>query len=150
MGFPEALIIGLGAAQYQQQGAIGKYNQSIQNRNAQIAEQEAAQMEKQLEFDIGKFNQQFEKLEGTQIVNTAKSGVDFSGTAARIARANAEEAELQRQVMAYNTKIGQAQKFEEANFSRIQGSLARQQAKLAQIKTVSDTGTSLLKMGGYV
>jgi hypothetical protein len=150
MGFPEALVIGLGAAQYKQQGAIGKYNQAIQNRNAQIAEQEAAQMEKQLEFDIGKFNQQFEKLEGTQIVNTAKSGVDFSGTAARIARANAEEAELQRQVMAYNTKIGQAQKFEEANFSRIQGSLARQQAKLAQIKTVSDTGTSLLKMGGYV
>ena len=145
-----AVVGALGAAQYQQQGAIGKYNQSIQNRNAQIAEQEAAQMEKQLEFDIGKFNQQFEKLEGTQIVNTAKSGVDFSGTAARIARANAEEAELQRQVMAYNTKIGQAQKFEEANFSRIQGSLARQQAKLAQIKTVSDTGTSLLKMGGYI
>jgi hypothetical protein len=150
MGFPAAVVGALGAAQYQQQGAIGKYNQSIQNRNAQIAEQEAAQMEKQLEFDIGKFNQQFEKLEGTQIVNTAKSGVDFSGTAARIARANAEEAELQRQVMAYNTKIGQAQKFEEANFSRIQGSLARQQAKLAQIKTVSDTGTSLLKMGGYI
>jgi hypothetical protein len=150
MGWEMAVVGALGAAQYQQQGAIGKYNQSIQNRNAQIAEQEAAQMEKQLEFDIGKFNQQFEKLEGTQIVNTAKSGVDFSGTAARIARANAEEAELQRQVMAYNTKIGQAQKFEEANFSRIQGSLARQQAKLAQIKTVSDTGTSLLKMGGYI
>ena len=150
MGFPAVAVGALGFAQYQQQGAIGKYNQSIQNRNAQIAEQEAAQMEKQLEFDIGKFNQQFEKLEGTQIVNTAKSGVDFSGTATRIARANAEEAELQRQVMAYNTKIGQAQKFEEANFSRIQGSLARQQAKLAQIKTVSDTGTSLLKMGGYV
>ena len=150
MGFPAVAVGALGLAQYQQQGAIGKYNQSIQNRNAQIAEQEAAQMEKQLEFDIGKFNQQFEKLEGTQIVNTAKSGVDFSGTAARIARANAEEAELQRQVMAYNTKIGQAQKFEEANFSRIQGSLARQQAKLAQIKTVSDTGTSLLKMGGYI
>jgi chromosome segregation ATPase len=150
MGFPAVAVGALGFAQYQQQGAIGKYNQSIQNRNAQIAEQEAAQLEKQLEFDIGKFNQQFEKLEGTQIVNTAKSGVDFSGTAARIARANAEEAELQRQVMAYNTKIGQAQKFEEANFSRIQGSLARQQAKLAQIKTVSDTGTSLLKMGGYI
>ena len=150
MGFPAVAVGALGFAQYQQQGAIGKYNQSIQNRNAQIAEQEAAQMEKQLEFDIGKFNQQFEKLEGTQIVNTAKSGVDFSGTATRIARANAEEAELQRQVMAYNTKIGQAQKFEEANFSRIQGSLARQQAKLAQIKTVSDTGTSLLKMGGYI
>jgi chromosome segregation ATPase len=150
MGFPAVAVGALGFAQYQQQGAIGKYNQSIQNRNAQIAEQEAAQLEKQLEFDIGKFNQQFEKLEGTQIVNTAKSGVDFSGTATRIARANAEEAELQRQVMAYNTKIGQAQKFEEANFSRIQGSLARQQAKLAQIKTVSDTGTSLLKMGGYI
>jgi hypothetical protein len=42
----------------------GKYNQAVQNRNAQIAEQEAAQIEKQLEFDIARFDQQFEQLQG--------------------------------------------------------------------------------------
>ena len=59
MGFPEALVIGLGAAQYKQQGAAGKYNQAVQNRNAQIAEQGAAQIEKQLEFSKNNFHNFF-------------------------------------------------------------------------------------------
>jgi chromosome segregation ATPase len=133
----------------QQAGAIGKYNQAIQNRNAQVKEQEAQQIEKQLEFDIAQFDKQFEKLEGTQIVNTLKSGAEFSGSASRIARANAEEAELQKQVMEYNSKIGQAQKMEEANFARMQGGLARMQAKQAQLGYYAKAGQSLLKMGGY-
>ena len=49
----------------QQANAIGKFNQSVANRNATIAEQEAAQQEKLTEFDIAKFNQSFEvKLTG--------------------------------------------------------------------------------------
>jgi hypothetical protein len=51
--------------------------------------------------------------------------------------------------MEYNAKIGQARKFEEANFSRIQGQVARNAARSAQIGTIVQTGTSLLKMGGY-
>ena len=35
-----AVVGAIGAAQYQQQGAIGKYNQAVANRNAQVAEQE--------------------------------------------------------------------------------------------------------------
>jgi hypothetical protein len=50
--------------------------------------------------------------------------------------------------MDYNAKIGQAKKFEEANFSRIQGNVARQQAKIAQLNTLTQTGTSLLRMQG--
>ena len=38
---------------------------------------------------------------------------------------------------------------EEANFARISGTIARNEAKMAQISTVAQTGTSLLKMGGY-
>jgi hypothetical protein len=65
VGWTTAVVAGLGVMQYQQQGAIGKYNQSVQNRNATIAEQEAAMIEKQLEFDIGRFDQQFTQLQGT-------------------------------------------------------------------------------------
>jgi len=149
MGWQMAVVGALGAAQYQAQGAAGKYNQAVANRNAQIAEQEAAQIEKQLEFDIAQFDKQFRELQGTTEVNLNKSGVvSGEGTSARIARYNAEQAELQKNIMDYNSKVKQAQKIEEANFSRIQGTLARQQAKIAQIKTVSDTGTSLLKMKG--
>ena len=148
MGFPEALVIGLGAAQYKQQGAAGKYNQAIQNRNAQIAEQEAAQIEKQLEFDLARFDQKFQQLQGQTNVAIAKSGADISGTGLRILRSNAQQAEIEKNIMDYNAKIGQAKKFEEANFSRIQGNVARQQAKIAQLGTLTQTGTSLLRMQG--
>jgi len=139
-------VAGIGALQYQQQGAIGKYNQSIQNRNAQIAEQEAAQIEKQLEFDIGQFDQQFQQLTGQTKVATLKSGVTLEGTGLRILRYNAEQAEIQKSVMDYNSKVAVGKKMEEANFARIQGQVARQQAKMAQINTIARTGTSLMNM----
>jgi hypothetical protein len=142
------VVGGLGFMQYQQQGAAGKYNQAIQNRNAQIAEQEAAQIEKQLEFDIARFDQKFQQLQGQTTTRILKTGADLSGTGLRVLRANAEEAEKERNIMEYNAKIGQAKKFEEANFFRIQGQVARQQARSAQISTLFSTGTSLLSMGG--
>lgn len=137
----------LGVAQYQQQGAIGKYNQNVFNRNALISEQEAVQTEKQKEFDIAQFDKKFQQLEGETKVNLAKSGVvQGSGTAYKIAIANAREAELQRNIIEYNAKVSTNKKIEEANFARISGNLARQQAKLVQISTIATTGTSLLTM----
>jgi hypothetical protein len=132
--------------QYQQQGAAGKFNQSVQNRNAQIAEQEAAQMQKQLEFDLGRFDKQFIQVQGQTTTRILKTGADLSGSGLRILRANAEEAELQKNIMEYNSQVGQAKKLEEANFSRIQGQIARQTARSAQISTLMSTGTSLLGM----
>jgi hypothetical protein len=146
---PYLIVGGLGAMQYQQQGAAGKYNQAIQNRNAEIATQEAAQIEKQLEFDISRFNEKFDQLQGQTTTRIAKTGADFSGTGLRILRANAQQAEVERNIMEYNAKIGQARKFEEANFFRIQGQVARQTAKTAQMSTIMSTGTSLLGMSGY-
>jgi hypothetical protein len=147
---PYLIVGGLGAMQYQQQGAAGKYNQAIQNRNAEIATQEAAQIEKQLEFDISRFNEKFDQLQGQTNTRIAKTGADFSGTGLRILRANAQQAEVERNIMEYNAKIGQARKFEEANFFRIQGQVARQTAKSAQMSTIMSTGKSLLGMGGYL
>ena len=138
----------LGVAQFQQQGAAGKYNQAVQNRNAQVAEQQAAQIEKQLETDLVRFDQDFQKFQGEAKVAIAKTGAEFSGSSLRALRYNAEQAELEKNVMEYNAKIGAAQKFEEANFARIQGTMARQQARMAQLQTVSQIGTSLLAMQG--
>jgi hypothetical protein len=72
-----------------------------------------------------------------------------SGTGARITMANAIEAEMEKNVMQYNANIGTARKMEEANFSRISGQMAKQQARLAQIQTLSKTGSSLLNMGAF-
>ena len=146
---PYLIVGGLGALQYQQQGATGKFNQAVQNRNAQISEQEAAQMQKQLEFDLARFDQKFAQVQGQTNVSIAKSGASLEGgTGLRILRANAVEAQLQKNIMEYNSKVGQAKKMEEANFFRIQGQIARQQARSAQISTLFSTGTSLLTMGG--
>jgi hypothetical protein len=151
MGLETAALVavgGLGVAQYQQQGATGKFNQAVQNRNAQVSEQEAAQMQKQLEFDLSRFDQQFSKIQGQTNVSIAKSGAALEGTGLRVLRANAVEAELQKNIMEYNSQVGQARKMEEANFYRIQGQVARQQARSAQMSTLFSTGTSLLSMGG--
>jgi len=152
MGLETAALVavgGLGVAQYQQQGATGKFNQAVQNRNAQISEQEAAQMQKQLEFDLQRFDQQFDKIQGATTTSVLKSGVGLEGgTGLRLLRANAVEAQLQKNIMEYNSKVGQAKKMEEANFYRIQGQIARQQARSAQLSTLFSTGTSLLTMGG--
>ena len=60
--------------------------------------------------------------------------------------ANAMEAELQKQLIEYNNKVAADKKLEEAKFAIIRGNIAEQNAKLAQINTIAQTGTSLLTM----
>ena len=141
MGF----VFDIAAAQ--QQSALGKYNQQVQNRNALVKEQEAEAIKKQTEFDIAKFDQQFEQLTGTTKVSTLKSGVELSGSALNILRYNAEQAEVQKDVMDYNSKVAQSQKLEEANFARIQGNIARQQARITELGYYAKAGSSLLRIG---
>ena len=125
---------------------IGKFNQDVGNRNALIAEQEAAAQAKLTEFNIAKFNQSFEKFQSTTKVSILKSGVELSGTALKILQSNAEQAELQRDVIEYNGKVAEAKKLEEANFARIQGSLARASGKQQAIGYLAGAGSSLLTM----
>ena len=148
MGWQGAVVAAIGAAQIQQQGAYGKFNQSVQNRNAQVKEQKAEILDSKLTLDLATFNKELEKLEGQTIVQTAKSGVTQGGTAARIRLANLHEAELTREKMKYDTEIGKSRAFEEANFARIKGDIARQEARIAQLRTATTTGTSLLQMKG--
>ena len=130
-----------------QQSALGKYNQQVANRNALVKEQEAEAIKKQTEFDIAKFDQQFEQLTGTTKVATLKSGVELSGSALNILRYNAEQAETEKDVITYNSQVAQSQKMEEANFARIQGNIARQQAQIAQFGYYAKAGSSLLRIG---
>ena len=126
--------------QAQQQNAAGKYNQAIQNRNAQIADQEAQQIEKQKEFDLQRFDQNIQQLEGQTITRIAKTGADFSGTGLRILRNNAEQAEVEKNVITYNSKVAAAQRREAGNMFRIQGQFARQAGRSAAISTLVSTG----------
>jgi hypothetical protein len=137
----------LGAAQYSAQGSIGKFNQSVNERNARVLEGQADQIKQKAEFDVAQFNKKFNQIEGTTKVALAKSGVEMgSGSAYNIELSNAFEAELQRQLIEYNANVAAANKIEQANFARISGQMARNEAKLAQLRTISTVGGSLLTM----
>ena len=141
-----AFTVGMAAVQVKQQSAIGKYNQRVANRNATIDEQKVGQIDKQAEFDIARFDQRFRQLKGTVEVAFSKSGVEINQ---RVIEANALEAEMNKKITRYNADVGMANKMEEARFSRIQGEMARQQARLANISTVTKAGTSLLSMSSF-
>ena len=100
MSWQMAVVGALGVAQFQQQGAIGKYNQAVQNRKSEVIKQEAKAIEQQKEFDLYQFNKQFQKLEGSQTVAAAKAGVTVgTGTDYNIKLSNALEAELQKSII---------------------------------------------------
>ena len=147
MGWQGLLVGAMGVAQYQAQGKIGKYNQSVNERNAKVLEGQAEQIEKKAEFDIAQFEKSFKKFEGETTVATAKAGVQVgTGSSYYIELSNAIEAELQKNLIEYNSQVAAANKMEEANFARISGTIARNEARLAQISTVAQTGESLLAM----
>jgi len=137
----------LGVAQYQQQGAIGKFNQSVANRNALVLEGQKDQIEQKAEFDIAQFQKDFKKLEGETRVALATSGVELgTGSAYNIELSNAYEAKLQENLIKYNSEVAANNKMEEANFARIRGTMAKQESRLAQINTVASTGSLLYGM----
>ena len=138
--------VAIGAAQIQQQNVIGKTNEAIQNRNAQVLKQEGDAIEQQAEFDVASFAKKFKKLQAEQKVATIKSGAELSGTYFKILKSNEREKILQDNIIRYNASIGKAKAYERANFATISGQVARQQAKLAQIQTVSQVGATLLTM----
>jgi hypothetical protein len=150
MGWQAAVVGAIGAATYKQQGKIGKFNEAVGNRNAQVLEAEAEQIEKKTEFDIARFDESYQKLVGQAEVAFAKSGVvSGTGTAYRIAAANAREKYMQENIMRYNSKVAQSKKIEQANFARINAQMAREQARMAQYQTIASTTTSLLNMSNF-
>ena len=132
----------------QQAGAVGKYNQAIQERNAVVAEQEKERLEQRLEFDLARFDQQFAELQGQTKTRIVKSGAELSGSGLRILRSNAEQAEIEKDVLDYNSKVAQSRKLEEANFARMSGQMARMEARSAQIGYYAQAGQSLLTTYG--
>ena len=144
---PMIFTTAMGVSQYKQQGAIGKYNQAANERTGQVLDNQAIQIEQKAEFDVAQFQKQFRKLEGETTVALAKSGVELgTGSAYNIELSNAYEAKLQENLIRYNSQVAAANKMEEANFARIRGTMARQEAKMAKIGTVAQTGSSLFSM----
>ena len=134
--------LGFQVVQAKNQSAAGKYNQQVYNRNAQIAEQEAAQIEKQNEVDLQRFDQKFSQLQGQTKTRILTSGADLSGSGLRILHNNDTQAQLERNTITYNSKIAQQSKFNEANFARIQGQVARERGRSAAFGTLASAAVT--------
>ena len=147
MGWTTAIVAATSVAAARQASATGKYNQAIQERNAQVAEQEAQAIQQRTELDLARFDQKFAQLQSETKVSALKSGVELSGTALKILRSNAEQAEVEKDMMEYNSKVGQVRAFEQANFARMQGSLARQQGRAAAIGYYGQAASALAPYG---
>lgn len=129
MGWTAAITAGTSIIAARQASATAKYNQAIQNRNARVMIQRAEAIEQKKQLDLTKFDQQFQQLQGETKVSIAKTGAERTGTALRILRNNVEQAELEKNMIDYNAEIGKSQAFEQANFARMKGQLAKQQGK---------------------
>jgi len=128
----------------QQASATGKFNQSIQERNALIYEQEKERLEGKLNFDLARFDEKFRQLQGETTTKILKSGAELSGSGLRIKRYNAEQAEIEKDIITFNSKVAQSKKMEQANFARMQGQLARMEARQAELGYYAQAGQSLM------
>ena len=106
----------------------------MENQAKQQLQQEIENLKKKNYELIGKM----QKKELMEVPDDYKELVEF--------KRNAEQAELQRDVIEYNGKVAEAKKLEEANFARMSGSIARMQGRQQAIGYLSQAGSSLLTM----
>ena len=144
MSWTTALVAGTQIAAGRQASAAGKYNQSVFDRNAEVKEQEAEIIDQNTQYEIAQFDRKFSVLQGQVKTAVLKSGATLEGSGLRILRFNAEEAEREKKMVEYNSKIKQSRVFEEANFSRMKGQLVRQQARTAELAYYAQAGSTLL------
>tara|TARA_R100000655_G_scaffold51980_1_gene89762 strand:+ start:79 stop:558 length:480 start_codon:yes stop_codon:yes gene_type:complete len=123
---------------------IGEFNQTVFNRNAVVAEQEFERIKQKTAYDIAQFDRKFALLQSSTKTRILKSGAELSGTALNILRSNAEEAEKQKNVIEYNSNVEQSRKLEEANFARIEGTMARNRARMQALGYIASASSSLL------
>tara|TARA_R100001440_G_scaffold19527_1_gene32983 strand:+ start:231 stop:701 length:471 start_codon:yes stop_codon:yes gene_type:complete len=131
-----------------QASAVGSYNKAIADRNFRVKVQEAERIEQQKQFDLARFDQKFSQLQGQTKTAVLTSGAELSGSGLRVLRSNAQQAEIEKDIIDYNSRVAQSRKMEEANFARMSGELAKQQAKATELGYYAQAGTSLLKAFG--
>ena len=100
---------------------------------------------KQTEFTIARFEKQLAQMQGNTKTAILKSGVTLEGSGLNILRYNTEQAEIEKDTLDYNSKVAEYQKIEQANFARMQGTIARQEGRIAALGYYAQAGTSLLK-----
>ena len=125
--------------------AAGKYQQTIAEQNAKTYEQKAERSVEIGEYNVKRFNKDFEKTFASVERAYAFSGVDPSrGTPLAVMEDYLTEAEIERANIRYNSSIEANDYREAAVISRMEGSLARYQGRQLQTASYFKAGQTLL------
>ncbi len=122
-----------------------RYNAQINERNAAVAEQEGEQIIAENEVEVLRFRKQFDDLQAaTQQAFRYNGWIADSGTALKVAMANAAEADEEIATRRYNAKVGKQQKEESALQQRMQANLNQMYASAARTAGFMKAGSTLI------
>ena len=154
MGFETILIASavtgaaasISAAQTAQEQ--GKYQQQIAEQNATMYEQKAERAIQAGEYNVRRFETNFEKQFAAVERAYAFAGVDTtSGTPLAMMESYLAEAEIEKEAIRYNAKIQKTDFRESATLSRMEGQIARYEGRSRATASYLNAGSTLL--GGY-
>ena len=128
-----------------QEQAAYNYNTDINERNADVAEQQGEQLIFQEEQNIVDFRKQFDDLQAATSQAFRYNGwIASEGTPLKVALANAQEADEEIATRRYNAKVGRAELNEQATQERMQGQLNRMYGRAANIRGKARAAASLI------
>jgi len=120
------------------------YQAAVQERNAQIARQNA-------EYDAQRQSARLRRAIGSQRAAVLASGIQMEGTALELQQDTVQQAEMDRLAILYGGEINYQNARSEAELSRMQGKAAGQAGTTAAFGTVlggfGNVGLSAYKMG---
>lgn len=129
-----------------QEQAAYNYNSDINERNAQVAEQQGEQLVFQEEQNIVDFRKQFDDLQAATSQAFRYNGwIASEGTPLKVALANAQEADEEIATRRYNAKVGRAELNEQGTQERMQGQLNRMYGRAANIRGKARAAASLIQ-----
>ncbi len=129
-----------------QEEAAYNYNTDINERNADVAEQQGEQLVFQEEQNIVDFRKQFDDLQAATSQAFRYNGwIASEGTPLKVALANAQEADEEIATRRYNAKVGRAELNEQATQERMQGQLNRMYGRAANIRGKARAAASLIQ-----
>tara|TARA_R110002096_G_scaffold227336_1_gene416655 strand:- start:215 stop:706 length:492 start_codon:yes stop_codon:yes gene_type:complete len=139
------------------QDAAYKYNADINERNAQVAEQQADQLVRREEEKIVDFQKDFRKFSDAQSQAFRYNGcIASEGTPLKVALASAQEAEEEIATRRYNAKVSSgaleenaAQERMQATLNRMYGKTARRAGQIRATTTLLNQAAESTKMGMF-
>jgi len=121
-------------------GGIAEKNAA--ERNAQIYEAQAANIQSQKNIVAGQYRTKQTQLKGEAVANAARAGVKVSGSVAQSISQSITELQIEQSYEQYNLDVKRQQALDEAQFQRFKGRQALMSGFVNAGATALSSGTS--------